>query len=304
MLEQTKDVYNYYLVVSQTYFHNAPDESTKRSAYLIQGQLVFIEKTENGFGYTEYINTRGQTTKGWLKMSDLMETPDNYTKSDSFYHDVEHNIIHVVDSTMAFRCSILEFPAIKNQKLLHEIYRLIEWDVNDYSKTGLLRAIEKEKQKLAIDEGRKNVLQGYNFTFRWLDILLKISSVNNNIVTVEYVFDGDRGGAQWIGNTHLIFDKNSEQIITVSDILNNRENAAEWDQILRKHIKTNDPDNCVWDDPLIPVSDIFYFDKETITFVYQKYEIACGADGVIRITVPFSTISDYVKPDFKAKYLE
>ena len=92
MLAQTKSVYNFYLVVSQTYFHNAPGESTKRSAYLIQDQLVFIEKTENGFGYTEYINTRGQTTKGWLKMSDLKEIPDSYTKSDSFNHDVEHNL--------------------------------------------------------------------------------------------------------------------------------------------------------------------------------------------------------------------
>ena len=102
-------------------------------------------------------------------------------------------------------------------------------------------------------------------------------------------------------NKHLIFDKKSEQIITVSDILTNRENAMEWNKILRKYLE---PDyDCVWEDQPIPVSNLFYFDKDAITFVYQKYEIACGANGVIHITVPFSAIKDYVKPDFTAEYL-
>ena len=217
---------------------------------------------------------------------------------------IKYNVIDVVDEALGFRCKILEFPSIKNKKLLNEIYGLIGWELNDYSKKGLLKAINKEKNELANDEMRQEVLKHYSeyeiengVSECWMldDISLSIYSINNNFITIEYTFNGSRGGVWLITEKYITFDKKSEQIIMISDILINREDTSEWDEILRNYLKTHN--DCV-DEAPIPVSDVFYFDEQNITFVYQKYEIACGADGVVHITVPFSAIKSYLKTEF------
>ena len=53
------------------FFYRLPDESTKKSAYLVKGERVYILNFENGFGYTEFINPKGVTTKGWLLLDYL-----------------------------------------------------------------------------------------------------------------------------------------------------------------------------------------------------------------------------------------
>jgi len=60
-----------YTAREKTFFHSEPDASTVRKAYLIEGDKVYVEKTNNGFGYVTFTNTKGTVTKGWLKMSDL-----------------------------------------------------------------------------------------------------------------------------------------------------------------------------------------------------------------------------------------
>lgn len=57
---------------NKVYFHNAPDESTRRKAYILTQERVYVEDIQNDFGYVSFTNTRGQTTKGWIKMSDLI----------------------------------------------------------------------------------------------------------------------------------------------------------------------------------------------------------------------------------------
>jgi RNA polymerase subunit RPABC4/transcription elongation factor Spt4 len=60
-----------YTVRTKTFFHNEPNASTVRRAYLIEGDKVYVEKTENDFGYVSFTNTKGTVTTGWLKMGDL-----------------------------------------------------------------------------------------------------------------------------------------------------------------------------------------------------------------------------------------
>jgi hypothetical protein len=62
-----------YTVRTKTYFHTEADASTVRRAYLVEGDQVYVEKTENGFGYVSFTNTQGPVTSGWLKMADLSE---------------------------------------------------------------------------------------------------------------------------------------------------------------------------------------------------------------------------------------
>jgi hypothetical protein len=64
------------------YFYSSPDPSTKKLSYFSSNEIVFITNIENGFGYTEFTNDKGQTSKGWLVMQDLILTdPPSTTKA-------------------------------------------------------------------------------------------------------------------------------------------------------------------------------------------------------------------------------
>ena len=45
----------------------------------------------------------------------------------------------------------------------------------------------------------------------------------------------------------------------------------------------------------------FYFDNQNLYLVYQPYEIASYADGIVTIKIPFSELQDWMKDEFKQK---
>lgn len=73
----------YKVVVPRAYFHNEPDENTRREAYMIpSNDVVTATRESNDFVYTEFTNTRGQTSRGWIKKQDLI-TLEDWAKRDS-----------------------------------------------------------------------------------------------------------------------------------------------------------------------------------------------------------------------------
>lgn len=58
--------------LNRVYFHNRPDHSSRRNAYLVTQDVVYVEQVQNGFGYVRFTNDRGQVTTGWLDMSELI----------------------------------------------------------------------------------------------------------------------------------------------------------------------------------------------------------------------------------------
>lgn len=69
---------SYYLTKADNsnpvYFYSSPDHSTKKSSHFSSNELIFIQKIEKEFGYTEFTNEKGQISKGWLLMHDLTIT--------------------------------------------------------------------------------------------------------------------------------------------------------------------------------------------------------------------------------------
>ncbi|MBP6039938.1 MAG: SHOCT domain-containing protein [Flavobacterium sp.] len=55
------------------YFYNKPDDLYKRKGYFIGGEIVYVEKIENDFGYINYTNNEGLNSKGWVKMKYLIK---------------------------------------------------------------------------------------------------------------------------------------------------------------------------------------------------------------------------------------
>jgi serine/threonine-protein kinase len=66
---------NRYKVISKAFFHNSPDESTRRAAFINHWNKAVLTPIEeqNGFIYIIYTNSLGQTTKGWLRKKDLIK---------------------------------------------------------------------------------------------------------------------------------------------------------------------------------------------------------------------------------------
>lgn len=56
---------------NRAYFHNLPDNSSKRNAYLVKGEVGNVIESRNGFVYIVFKNDRNQITKGWISISDI-----------------------------------------------------------------------------------------------------------------------------------------------------------------------------------------------------------------------------------------
>ena len=71
--KSTATVIKYKVAVDKAYFFNSAQDSTKRKAYMVptDNASLLPEKEENGFIYVVFTNQFGQTSKGWLKKSDL-----------------------------------------------------------------------------------------------------------------------------------------------------------------------------------------------------------------------------------------
>lgn len=74
----------YKVVADRAYFHNQPDEATRRSAYMVPSEdIIKALEEKSGFIYAEFTNSRGQTSKGWLKKEDMMLLQEWLTQQNS-----------------------------------------------------------------------------------------------------------------------------------------------------------------------------------------------------------------------------
>ena len=62
-----------YTVNDKAFFHNGPNESSRRNAFINHWNNAILAalNEENNFIYVVYVNKEGQTSKGWLRKSDL-----------------------------------------------------------------------------------------------------------------------------------------------------------------------------------------------------------------------------------------
>jgi hypothetical protein len=60
------------VVAKKTYFYSMPDDGAKKSSYLIEGDIINVQKIQRNFIYVTFTNEySGKTTSGWLKADDL-----------------------------------------------------------------------------------------------------------------------------------------------------------------------------------------------------------------------------------------
>lgn len=70
------------VLASRAYFHNDADPDTRRTAYMVPSNEVVTGLDEkNGFIYSEFTNSKGKTSKGWLRRQDLI-TLEEWAKAE------------------------------------------------------------------------------------------------------------------------------------------------------------------------------------------------------------------------------
>ena len=77
----SKVIGEYRVVAKRAYFYDEAGADTRREAYAVKGKSTINAYDEkNGFIYTEITNEAGQTSKGWLRMQDLVDINDGVKK--------------------------------------------------------------------------------------------------------------------------------------------------------------------------------------------------------------------------------
>ena len=54
------------------HFYAEPNITTEKKSYFSTADTVYVSKTENGFGYVEFINSNGQNSIGWLPLEKMI----------------------------------------------------------------------------------------------------------------------------------------------------------------------------------------------------------------------------------------
>ena len=213
--------------------------------------------------------------------------------------------LHLEDSiavakTLKLRTSstILLFPTIHNKTLLDSIYSPSGIKLETYSKEKLQKELVNQKEAY-FSQGQENFLEfqsGYEQTWEE-NSYMKVFSNQNDILTISYENDGFSGGAHGYYNILFKnFDLKNNKTIQLSDVFMDI-NKVDWNKILMKNFKNPDQKEMLLVDK-IPVNNNFYFDSQNITFVYNQYEITAYAAGVVEISIPFSVLKPYLKPEF------
>ena len=199
--------------------------------------------------------------------------------------------------TLSYEQSVLVFDDIKSQSVLDSIYAPTYLKVNDFSKVGLQKALTTDMKKY-FEEEKTDFVPDY--PQKWDQTsAMKIHSNDNNLLTLVYQFSGYTGGAHgYYNEIYKVFDLKNNKSILLNDIVKNA-NDKIWNKILMDNFNQQNADaNDMLLEKVIPLNANFYLDQNSITFVYNQYEITAYAAGVIYIKLNLDDIKNHLKPDF------
>ncbi|MBM3453127.1 MAG: hypothetical protein FJX84_08300 [Bacteroidetes bacterium] len=60
------------VVVNKTFFYSMPTDGSQKRAFLVEGDIITVEKSQRNFVYVTFTNAyNGKVTSGWIKSDDL-----------------------------------------------------------------------------------------------------------------------------------------------------------------------------------------------------------------------------------------
>lgn len=127
---------------------------------------------------------------------------------------------------------------------------------------------------------------------------MKVHANYHGLLTVQYTGYGYTGGAHgYAYENYRTADIIQQKNIKLEDIVDVE--AVPWNQLLLAHLGSRKGE--LFEPATLTYTQNFFFDQDSLTFVYGQYEIAPYASGIIQIALPLSRISGALKPEFKER---
>lgn len=79
---------------NRVHFYSKPDLNKRKKAYFNSKDTISIQKIENNFGYTVFLNKNNQQSEGWIKLEDLISinySDKNKVKESSLLDEAINN---------------------------------------------------------------------------------------------------------------------------------------------------------------------------------------------------------------------
>ena len=214
---------------------------------------------------------------------------------------IEDSLIIAPTLTASYQQKVLVFKGLEKQ-VLDSLYKTELYHDNkpmkEYSKTSIQNALQNQLEKY-YDDTKKEMIEyrAPHFKQTWNKYSkMDFFSNLNDYLTIHYSGDGYTGGAHgYAYENYKVVDLKAQKKIMLEDIMD--VNKVNWQEVLLKNIFDKD----LLFDKNISYNQNFYFDQNHITFVYNQYEIAPYAAGIIEVTIPFSQLNEALKSDFKQR---
>ena len=231
----------------------------------------------------------------------------------------ENTEAHLFNDTNNPSCNLsIEYTYIKNssQEVLKDtlnnylttlffgdsyVNRPIEEIITDYTNDYVqtyksdLESLFKEDKEINKENG-ESIGPWYNYE---KTLNSNIESYNKDLLVYKIYYQEYTGGAHGIYSTNYYnFDLKTKMILKLEDIFVPNYKKALVEEIWRQLIKDNKVSTkeelrdmgYEYSDELSPTSN-FKLDKQSITFLYNVYEIAPYSMGSISITIPYAQIT-------------
>lgn len=120
--------------------------------------------------------------------------------------------------------------------------------------------------------------------------------------TTVYAYTGGAHGNY--ATMYACYDVRHKKRLHLSDILTidstTLQQLIETQYRQNNHLNPEDSMTDIYDNRL-PVTDNFYFNDIGLNFVYNPYEVAPYARGIVEVFIPYEKLDKYLSPDFKKR---
>lgn len=203
------------------------------------------------------------------------------------------------DSTRA----IIHYTIAKSINPLKSLTDSLMSNYLDHLKTPIDSLSLKMYCKSFVEEYVDLVTNDSIDNFPWyLNISLDFSSVDDRNLQASFFTEGYMGGAHGNSNfTYYMIDSQQNKVLKLEDICSDipaLEKRAEVYFRKMNEIKEGESlsESGFWfQDNKFHLNQNFYFNSETLTFVYNQYEIASYAMGISYLELPLNEMKDLLK---------
>lgn len=189
----------------------------------------------------------------------------------------------------------------KMEKYLKDWYSRVWVDINAQTSDDYIK-------ELLENMNNYSNYSGYDIGFHQS---YKVVYLTNKLVTFQYIFEGGLGGVGWGNTSGVSFDLQTGDVIEIKNLVTSKNNYIEackkyaydelkndsrYEEVIESH--GNDYQSII--NSAIEKLGGYFVEDGIVCAEIPKYDIASGASGEFKFTVPYSLVKDYIDN----KYIE